>query len=647
MMKLINEAIDKVKREEQRKLKKRNIYLIKNWGFKINFPDTLIGATPYILFFLFSYLLYSLSVIGADFDKYIEWADAFNRNDIFRLGGRVLSPMGVPLSQWNFGLGLLFSLGTVFSESLSDGAVFLGWIFTIIFWWAFLGLLYHASRKNILLTFFGASVAFIGTPLGYYSIEHSSESFSFTCLALIAYWLVANKKWRVVDVLLIGVLSGILIIIRLPLAIFLVPVYLMLYYFIFKESKKDNLVKKYLLFSISLIPVLICIVEIGYANRWMTGSIVGSTYNFGSGTFRSFDWGNPEFLLVLLHPLHGLLVYHPLYLFLFIAIIFLVLRIKSIYKKIFFLIILLVFLLNLYLYASWYGWSAGWSFGMRGLGINAVVLIPALIYFLASQKQKKISNKIWFLLISLSCLWSYLLLFGGCTFFYNHKSLLTYQVNQIRHLLSYDFFIPLVCVLFLAKITFKPKGKIKHLVHLPYIITLLALFFIFYFLLDWYMSGYFYLPGYRSTSHLKINMGTFLVLKTIFFILIPLFLNNILFNKKNFFYNKNNKVLRGIKILIAVLFLTVFCSITYTFTTFAIRTENMIEKEIIRNKERDFTYLSKVDIQELWNSYYEYLRLHGFKEKKQALYNYLVQLDKKARIDLNKFMKKYNNKKKQ
>ena len=634
---LTNKAMDKMRREEQPKLQERNI-LIKIWGFKISFPDSLIRATPYILFSIFSFLLYSLSRIGADFREYIEWADAFSRNDIFLLKGATLSPMGVPLSQWNFGLGLLFSLGRIFSESLSDGTLFLGWIFAIIFWWAFLGLLYHASRKSMLLTFFGASVAFIGTPLGYYSLSYSTESFSFTCLAVIAYWLVSNKKWRIVDVLLIGVLSGILIIIRFPQAIFLIPIYLMLYYFVFDTNKTNGLKKKLFLFSLSLVPVLICIVGIGFANRWMTGSIIGSPYNFGSEAFRSFDWRHPEFLAVLIHPSHGLLVSHPLYLFLLMALFFLIIRKGSIYNRIFFLIILLVFLLNLYLYASWYLWWLGGSFGMRGLAINAVVLIPVLIYFLATKKQKKISNTIWFLLIFLSCLWSYLLLFGECIEFYIYESLLTFQVNQIRHLLSSDFFFPLVGVLLFAKITFRLKYKTKRPEYVPYMITLLSFYFAFYFLLDWYILEY------QPVFHLKINNGTILALKTIFFILIPLFLNNILLYKNNFFFDKNNRILKGIKIFIPILFLAVFCSITYIFTNFAIKTENMIEREIIQYQKRDFAYLSKVYITEVWGSYHGYLSQQGFEEKKQALYDYIVKLDKKARNDLKKFMEKYKKK---
>jgi len=629
----------KMRREEQLKLQAPNI-LIKIWGFKINFPDSLIRATPYILFSIFSFLLYSLSRIGADFHKYIEWANAFNLNDIFELGGDTLSPMGVPVSQWNFGLGLLFSLAREFPGSLSSsGALFLGWIFAIIFWWAFLGLLYHVSNKNILLTFFGASIAFIGTPLGYYSLSYSTESFSFTCLAVIAYWLVSNKKWRIVDVLLIGVLSGLLIIIRLPLAIFLVPIYLVLCYLVFIDNKTDRLAKKLFLLSISVIPVLICTVGIGFANRWMTGSIIGSPYNFGSDTFRSLDWSNPVFHLRLFHPCQGLLVYHPLFLFLIIALFLLIIRKGSIYNKIFFSIILLVFALNLYLYSSFtFGWWCGGSFGQRVLAINAVILIPVLIYFLATKKQSKISNTIWFLLIFLSCLWSYFLLFGGCTEFYIYKSLLTFQVSRIRHLLSFDFFSPLVGVLLFAKITFNPKNKNSRPEYLPYIITLLSFYFAFYFLLDWHT------PDYPSAFHLNINMIIILALKTILIISIPLFLNKILLIKDGFFYDKNNRIFRGIKIFMPILFFTIFCSITYTFTRFAIRTEDMIEQGTFQYKEREFIYLSTVDIPEIWTTYYGYLNQHGFEDKKKAFYDFIVRLDKKARNDLKKFMEKYKKK---
>ena len=93
-----------------------------------------------------------------------------------------------------------------------------------------------------------------------------------------------------------------------------------------------------------------------------------------------------------------------------------------------------------------------------------------------------------------------------------------------------------------------------------------------------------------------------------------------------------------------ILFLTIFCSITYTFTRFAIRTEDMIEQGTFQYKKREFTYLSTVDIPEVWITYYGYLNQHGFEDKKKAFYDFIVQLDKKARNDLKKFMEKYKKK---
>ena len=105
----------------------------------------------------------------------------------------------------------------------------------------------------------------------------------------------------------------------------------------------------------------------------MTGSLLGSPYSFGDGAFRSLDFARPELAAVLLHPWHGLLTHHPLYAVGFAALIVLIVRVRSLPERLFWLSCAIVIVLHVYSQAAWYVWWLGkQTFGMRGLGVSAV-----------------------------------------------------------------------------------------------------------------------------------------------------------------------------------------------------------------------------------------------------------------------------------
>ena len=79
------------------------------------------------------------------------------------------------------------------------GALFVGWVFNVFFWWAFIGILYHVAKRNITLTFLGVCIAFLGTPIGFYSSVHASESLTFSCLAVLLYWVLTQEDWELID----------------------------------------------------------------------------------------------------------------------------------------------------------------------------------------------------------------------------------------------------------------------------------------------------------------------------------------------------------------------------------------------------------------------------------------------------------------
>jgi hypothetical protein len=60
-----------------------------------------------------------------------------------------------------------------------------------------------------------------------------------------------------------------------------------------------------------------------------------------------------------------------------------------------------------YLQAAWYAWWLGTlTFGMRGLSIAAVVLIPAIVRFMREREGRNKSNTLFGALVLAACLWS-------------------------------------------------------------------------------------------------------------------------------------------------------------------------------------------------------------------------------------------------
>ncbi len=183
---------------------------------------------PYLLVGLLLILFRAAAVTGPDFDHYMHWSRAFQTLDtrIFLDEGHTLSPLGVPLSQWSHGPGLLYALcpvGCAQWMSPDRQALWISWIVTAAFWWAMVGLLRRASYGDPQWVIYGVLVAVVGTQLGFYSRSYASETLSQAVFALLALWVVTRRDWRALDALVVGCLAGLLAIIRSQLVIYALP----------------------------------------------------------------------------------------------------------------------------------------------------------------------------------------------------------------------------------------------------------------------------------------------------------------------------------------------------------------------------------------------------------------------------------------
>jgi hypothetical protein len=388
---------------------------------------------------VFALLLLLIATGGPDCLRFLDWSRAAQSGNIAELPGEVRTPAGVPLTQWSHGPGLFFALPYLSPSRhlVSDGAFapvrdfrFMGWLAALALWCGLLGILRRVTHHGAGVAPFIAAAAFAGTHLGFYSYFHSSEILSYGCLALIAYRLFAGGPLRALDVFGIGVLSGCLVLIRPNLLLYLPLVLGVLARRLWSEDRTSGTGQRAIHVASFAPPVLAALFQVLWVNRWMTGSLWRSAYAFGDGAFRSLDFTRPELLAVLVHPWHGLLVYHPLYALAFVLVVVGIFR-GSRPSRWLHGGIAATLLAHLYLQAAWYCWWMGlWSLGNRGLGVGAVLLIPVLARALSDARPRARSA---LAAGAATCaLWSLALMVQGHTNFVNWSELLAAQATAIR-----------------------------------------------------------------------------------------------------------------------------------------------------------------------------------------------------------------------
>jgi hypothetical protein len=180
-------------------------------------------------------------------------------------------------------------------------------------------------------------------------------------------------------------------------------------------------------------------------NRWMTGSMFLSPYVFGDAEFKSVDLLHPHPFAVLFHPWHGLLSYHP---FLLVPLLLLggsvisVLRGRSGKSGFLAPAVFVAFCAQLWIQSAWYCWWLGTdTFGMRAFAPAVVpVLIGAAPLFEKALQRSpsrgvfSISTITGFLLLATA--WSGLLLTQGPTNFTALSTLFLGQAYWIWALLN-------------------------------------------------------------------------------------------------------------------------------------------------------------------------------------------------------------------
>ncbi len=390
-------------------------------------------------------LLVASPSAGPDLGFYLDWARAATTADIEALHGRVLSPLGVPLSQWAPGPGLLFAVGQELSGWLGDerhAALATGSVAALVFWYGLFVALGRAAEGRTSIVLFGAGAAFAGTHAGFYSHAHASESLAYGAGGLMIAALTA-ADWGPSRAFHVGVTAALVVLARPQLAPYAVGAVALAMARSWRGGPSRH--GAVLAAAPGIVSALVAVT----VNRWMTGSPARSPYAFSGQGFASLDWRHPELAAVLAHPFHGLLAYHPLYALGAVALAVSVVRAPSREERALWLTAAAAVTAHLYLQAAWYVWWMGTlSFGMRGLAFAALVVVPALARAVATAGRRE--RAAWCAATLVCCAWSGLLLFEKHGPVTTWASLLAGQARELRTLSHPDLAGSLLAGLLLA-----------------------------------------------------------------------------------------------------------------------------------------------------------------------------------------------------
>jgi hypothetical protein len=242
----------------------------------------------------------------------------------------------------------------IYHWSVNVAAIFF-LLFGLLFLWRFLAPRFDAITTWIILLF-----VFLGTNVYYYAIDESGMShiYSFGLFSYFLYFIQKTKfltEKSIKNGLIFGFTTALIILVR-PTNLIFVMSYLLLD----SKSGRDiwqritNIFDKRILFPALLIGIIVFIPQMMY---WHYAFGQAISYSYGE---YGFNWTDPQLLHVWFSPYNGLFLYTPMYFFIVLAIVMMVIK-----KQPNGLFISAVFILFSYVLASWCQWHFGCSFGAR------------------------------------------------------------------------------------------------------------------------------------------------------------------------------------------------------------------------------------------------------------------------------------------
>ena len=244
-------------------------------------------------------------------------------------------------------------------------------------------------RYNIITSAITCMFLTFGTGLLYYTCIEGAMShvYSFAAFAALLYYVTLNKFDSKKYYVVVGLLAGLIFMLRPINIIFLGLILLMVG--VGNEGiagrLKNLLDKRMFLFGLPL-AVLIIIPQLCY-NYYLTGSITLDTYNNEKFIYLS----SPKLAEVSFAPNNGLFLYYPMIFFVFLIAVFKFRKNKNE------LIIPIAFtLIYIFLYASWWAYALGCGLGQRAF-VDILPFFALPITMSLQGKYKYLSGAIFVL----------------------------------------------------------------------------------------------------------------------------------------------------------------------------------------------------------------------------------------------------------
>jgi hypothetical protein len=579
------------------------------------------------------------SIGGADFGRYRAWVTVLKTGNIFLMSSNVGSPLGIPVTHWSHGPGLVYVVPVAVIGRIVDhtsASLVAGWLTILVFWWAFLRILEWASRGSVLLIAFGAGAAFLGTHAGFYTRAHASESLALALVAVLVASVVVPDQRLIRASWLVGCSTCLLIVTRSHVALYAVPALLLagsrilgLSFFDAdigpaEDKRRPERWRKWVAGVALSLPILVALIQQAFVNRWMTGSLGASPYVFGGEGFRSVDWLHPLFWTVITHPWHGLLVYHPLYALAFVALIVCMARANSRGERVLWLGAIVAISVNLWVQAAFYVWWLGTTtFGMRGMATAAVFVVPALVRVMADaagegKRERSTALRLWALATLICCLWSLLMLIKGPTQFFSWTAVVAGQTSAAAELLDVSWIASMAVstVLVAGSWLWARRDRMltesdRLLVATTGVLCALSMAYLL-------VSAY---PRWnRAVAGLLLPSVTLLVLIVSISLLVRLATSWVGLHVGQ--PREAGQSSSGFaQLLVSVSISAVFLIGTVLFARLALRTETRLAAGDI--PDRTYKYVATYRVDRALVSFREYLRIQGFEERKMALHSFL------------------------
>lgn len=466
---------------------------------------------------------------GPGYYPFSDWAASLITGSPSKINSITLSPTGFPLLHWYPGTGFFFALPKIISFNAIDYSisskiahlVFL--VSTLILISCFF---YNFTKKNIPLSILGLGILLTGTNSGYYFVLMGSELFCFFIITFSYYLAVRSSNLNLMSFILIGTLIGLQFTVRPQASILMMPAIFTIFFNLFKNSGKSNLIKNLVLFLLFSSLGMIIVFQF---NFWMTGEFFRSPLYFSDENFKSLDYSARFLNLLLFDKTAGMFSVHPVLLLGILASISLVFVNKTVmYEKIFFFSFFICVCLQIWMISGFYAWSGGgWIYGSRYMNPISIGCSLAIIKLLHVSNRSTV-KMLGILGLSVAC-----------------------SLYSFRILTSYELIFWILCFLFVTILTLLLKTNSFFNFNL-----IEKLFCIFGFLL---LGFCFNLYLERAISdYIQINE----ILKFIF-IMVFLFIFFVLFFTEFSIFNIGSRLFGGpvIKFFFPVLLITQFIMI--------------------------------------------------------------------------------------